>query len=140
LSEQESRRLFVYGTLRGDPGQHYVSHLLEWNASILGEATVEGRLYDLGAYPGMTLTSDGRNVRGEVYEFAPDKWSTTIAQLDGYEGCAPGDPPPHEYRRQIVQATFFDGRRVAAWAYVLNRPTDGLPEIESGDWLRRKSK
>lgn len=127
-------RLFVYGTLRRDPS-HDMFHVLARVARFLGEAEVQGRLYDLGAYPGIALTDDNRLVKGELYEIQPEHWREAIQRLDEYEGCHESDPLPHEYRRELVHARLNDGRRLSAWAYVLNRPIDGLPEISSGDYL-----
>lgn len=103
MSSKIPTRLFVYGTLRRDPA-HDMFHLLARAARFLGEAQVQGRLYDLGAYPGMTLTNDDRYVKGELYEIHPERWQETIRQLDEYEGCSEADPPPHEYRRESINA------------------------------------
>ena len=142
MNGRSSTRLFVYGTLRRDPS-HDMFHVLARSAIFLGEAEVQGRLYDLGAYPGMVVTRDGSRVRGEVYEIQSDRWSEAIEQLDKYEGCSEADPAPHEYRRELVQTELENGQRADAWAYLLNRPTKGLPEISSGDYLsvgsRRRS-
>ena len=54
-----SLNLFVYGTLRDDPA-HDMFHVLAANAELIGEATVAGRLYDLGEYPGLVLIPDIR--------------------------------------------------------------------------------
>lgn len=131
-----STQLFVYGTLRNDPS-HEMFHVLARNAKFVGEAHVEGRLYDLGEYPGMTLQSDGKSVKGELYDVRPERWADVIQQLDRYEGCADGDPEPHEYRRELVRARLSTGRAVDAWAYILNRPSRGLSEIVSGDYLSK---
>lgn len=130
---QAQHNLFVYGTLRRDT-QHQLYHMLARHASFLGEATVQGRLYDLGDYPGMVYPGDGR-VAGEIYLVAPSKWETVIRRLDEYEGCTDNDPEPHEYRRDVVKAYLVDGDEVFAWAYVLNRVPANSREIESGDYL-----
>jgi gamma-glutamylcyclotransferase (GGCT)/AIG2-like uncharacterized protein YtfP len=134
MSSGTPTRLFVYGTLRRDPS-HDMFHLLARAARFLGEAEVQGRLYDLGAYPGMTLTNDDRLVKGELYEIHSERWQETIRQLDEYEGCSEADHPPHEYRRELVDARLETGERLSAWSYVLNRPSASLPKISSGDYL-----
>ena len=126
--------LFVYGTLRRDPA-HEMFHLLARTARFVSEARVAGRLYDLGAYPGMTLSPNGRYVKGELYDVHPDHWQSVIEQLDTYEACRDTDPEPHEYRRELVRAELPSGKAVQAWAYVLNDPAQGLHEIPSGDYL-----
>jgi gamma-glutamylcyclotransferase (GGCT)/AIG2-like uncharacterized protein YtfP len=110
-------------------------HLLAKHARYLGEASVHGRLFDLGEYPGM-IPDDRKSVVGEVYEVDPRDWDTVIRRLDEYEGCGPIDPPPHEYRREIVNARLSHGGAVlTAWAYVLNRAPSETREIRSGDYI-----
>jgi gamma-glutamylcyclotransferase (GGCT)/AIG2-like uncharacterized protein YtfP len=127
--------LFIYGTLRGDL-KHDLADVLAQDASFLGEGTVRGRLFSLGSYPGMVPSErDSDVIRGELYEVPAEKWQKVVELLDAYEGCGPDDLEPHEYRRQLVEATTSSGRKVRAWAYILNRPTTGLEEIPSGDYL-----
>lgn len=108
----------------------------------VGFATVRGALYDLGTYPGLVITgNDVGRVKGEVYALEPDAAEAALALLDAYEGCAPSDPTPHEYRRVHVRLTYEDGTEGEAWTYVLNRPHSGLPRIPDGDyvaWRRRR--
>lgn len=133
--------LFVYGTLREDAG-HEMFRVLAQNASLLSDATVRGSLYSLGEYPALVADEEVRStVHGEVYQLDDRSLDRTLALLDDYEGLAPSDPEPHEYRRELVWATLPNGRRIRAWAYVFNRPVDGLARIESGDfaeWRRSR--
>ena len=127
--------LFVYGTLRGD-SKNEMFQVLARDAKFLGEGKVRGRLFSLGPYPGMALSdSDDGSVRGELYQVRPERWQQVIRELDSYEGCGPDDPEPHEYRRALVDVVTASGRKVPAWAYLLNRPTAHLEEIPSGDYL-----
>lgn len=134
MSSDCPTQLFVYGTLRRDLA-HEMFHLLARTARFVGEARVAGRLYDLGDYPGMTLSPNGRYVKGEIYDVRSDQWERVIQRLDEYENCRQDDPEPHEYRRELVHAELPSGQTVQAWAYVLNRPAQGLREIASGDYL-----
>jgi gamma-glutamylcyclotransferase (GGCT)/AIG2-like uncharacterized protein YtfP len=133
--------IFVYGTLRRALG-HEMHRVLARGAHFVGEATVRGALYDLGAYPGLVTQGDHLDcVSGEVYALAPDNAEATLALLDAYEGCANSDPEPHEYRRAIVQVRFDDGSQRDAWTYLLNRSHAGLQRIPGGDyvaWRRRE--
>src|SRR5436853_375545 len=90
-----SALLFVYGTLRQGSG-HPLARLLAAQARWLGTGTVAGRLYDLGAYPGMAEPeAAGQRLRGDVYELHdPD---ATLSILDDYEGCGPSQPRPWLY-------------------------------------------
>jgi len=133
LSENPTQ-LFVYGTLRRGAGQDS-NHPLLGSARLVGEARVAGCLYEVGIYSAMSVSADGNYVKGEVYEIPPQEWPRFIEKLDDYEGCSEGDPEPHDYRREVVEAELASGKTTNAWAYVLNRPTTGLREISSGDWL-----
>ena len=62
---READYLFVYGTLMKKAG-HPMHKTLARYATYLGEATAEGALYDLGAYPAMR-EGEG-SVRGELRE------------------------------------------------------------------------
>jgi gamma-glutamylcyclotransferase (GGCT)/AIG2-like uncharacterized protein YtfP len=131
--------LFVYGTLRDDPA-HEMFHVLARNAKFVGEATVAGRLYDLGEYPGLVLSSDGTDrVKGELYRLNEATAKNALSVLDDYEGLGATDPLPHEYRRALVTACLTDGRSITAWAYILDRPSSSLPRIMSGDFSEWRS-
>lgn len=135
MKSEDCSLIFVYGTLREDPS-HEVSHLLARNASLVGEASVRGRLFDLGSYPGMALSdTPGESVRGELYEIKRNRLQAVLHLLDEYEGCGPPSPPPHEYRREVVEVRIHTGATVKAWVYVLNGPTDDLEPIDSGDYV-----
>lgn len=127
-------RLFVYGTLRRDPS-HEMFHLLAKYGRFAGDASVSGRLFDLGEYPGMISIDDAGRVVGELYEIDEANWDRVITRLDEYEGCSAGDPQPHEYRRELVSARLAGGLVLPAWAYVLNAWPAKPREIESGDYL-----
>jgi|ERR1044071_201107 gamma-glutamylcyclotransferase (GGCT)/AIG2-like uncharacterized protein YtfP len=126
--------IFVYGTLRRDP-RHEMFHLLAKYGRYIGEASVPGRLFDLGEYPGMVWPDDSKKVLGEVYEIDPTQWEQIISRLDEYEGCGPSDPDPHEYRRELVSARLSTGEMLRAWAYILNRRPAHMREIPSGDYI-----
>jgi len=113
-------RLFVYGTLRhGEPG-----HALLRGAALLGKARTEPEftLLDLGEYP--AIVAGGRTaVAGELYEVD----DALLLELDRYE-----DVPELYLRVERVVGG------APAVIYVLRAEhTRGLPEIASGDWLRR---
>ena len=136
-----NRYLFVYGTLREDVG-HEMYHVLASHAVFVGAATVRGELYSLGEYPGLVPSQDTTDlIKGELYEIGTDALEHTLSVLDDYEGLGPGDPLPHEYRRELVPVTLDDGRHLDAWAYVVNRSLEGLGRIRSGDFAEwRKSR
>ena len=130
---KEQTYLFVYGTLRRDVG-HPLHAVLAEHATFVGCGTFQGKLYDLGAYPGAVPSENATDVvAGEVYALHdPER---VLAILDRYEGCA-DEPPPTEFRREKARITLQDGMRIEAWIYLYNWPTAGLPRIPSGDYVQ----
>lgn len=126
--------LFVYGTLRRD-ARHPMHEVLARHAVLAGEASVPGRLHDLGAHPGAVPSADGSRVRGELYalrESAP-----VLAALDAYEGYVPESVEQRLFVRAVVEATPEDGDAVPAWIYWYASAIPPGSLIASGDWLAR---
>ncbi len=118
--------LFVYGTLRRGSRNRF-ARLLESQARFVGNARMQGRLYNFGRYPGVT-PSDGPGdwVRGEVFRLAQP--ATMLAKLDAYEGPRFGRAPQRVYMPSGMQL---------AWVYLYKgTPPEGR-RIISGDWARR---
>ncbi len=115
--------LFVYGTLKRSAAG--MPHALLRGARLVSSASMSGSLYDLGEYPGVDRRSaTSRRVFGELYVL-PDQGAATLRALDRYEGA--------EFVRQRVFVTLRDGRRRAAWTYVLRkRPSKSARALLSG--------
>jgi gamma-glutamylcyclotransferase (GGCT)/AIG2-like uncharacterized protein YtfP len=128
-------RLFVYGTLRqGDRGGMY--HLLANRVRLLGTGRVRGRLFDLGAHPGLVPSPEaGSWVRGELHLLEDP--AGTLVRLDEYEGCGPRDPEPHDFARVEQDVLLDSGEWSVAWVYVYTGSTADRLEILSGDYLDR---
>jgi gamma-glutamylcyclotransferase (GGCT)/AIG2-like uncharacterized protein YtfP len=96
-AETMNRNLFVYGSLLASAG-HPMGDRLRREARLLGEATIEGRLYRISWYPGLVLGGgpDAR-VHGEVY--ALNTPAPTLKWLDAYEGLGRGPADQHDYER-----------------------------------------
>jgi gamma-glutamylcyclotransferase (GGCT)/AIG2-like uncharacterized protein YtfP len=123
----DSEFVFVYGGLmRGFDLQHHMA-----GATFVSSATAQGRLYDVGAYPGM-IEGDG-TVRGELYRFSDI--AVALEVLDEVEEYDPLDAMGSAYVR-VVRAVRLekDGSESPAWLYLYNRDVKGLPQIKSGDW------
>jgi gamma-glutamylcyclotransferase (GGCT)/AIG2-like uncharacterized protein YtfP len=114
--------LFVYGKLRKGgalpmdenfPGSVFVD-----------DARVNGKLYDLGRFPGLVIDGSVSKALGAVYEIDDE----TLKQLDEIEASA-------GYYRELHDVT-VDGRTVTGWIYLPDRKkcTDDKL-IESGDWI-----
>src|SRR5690242_7171967 len=81
--------VFIYGTLRegeiNDIGQAAARHGIA-APRLIGRASVMGRLYDFGDYPGLVQDEAAGPVRGDVYEIEDD----LVPVLDDIEGVRPG--------------------------------------------------
>jgi gamma-glutamylcyclotransferase (GGCT)/AIG2-like uncharacterized protein YtfP len=124
--------VFVYGTLRS--GFDNVGRdVLTRHGDPLAEATVPGKLYDLGSFPALVEpdSSDDR-VKGEVYELTR-KPATAIERLDRYEGARGPSPLPYERRR--ARANTPDAS-FEVWVYVwTEEPGPQAEPIPSGDYI-----
>jgi gamma-glutamylcyclotransferase (GGCT)/AIG2-like uncharacterized protein YtfP len=125
--------IFVYGTLRPGLAPPVIADVVD-ALRIVGPASVPGRLYDLGPYPGCVLV-DGEEtlVHGVLLEL-PNK--SLLAQLDDYECYAAHDAAGSLFLRTTCQATMADGQCVDAWIYVYNRRLGGARLITSGRYDR----
>lgn len=142
MHSQTLKYLFVYGSLRPGfrqihtiPGAAAIRRALRLRARYLGPATFAGQLLDLGRYPGWLPASAAASpgqVVGDLYELRDN---ALIHLLDAYEGCAPGDPQPHEYRRVQTHATLTDGRSIRAWIYEYRHSLRRGRPVVSNDWL-----
>jgi len=130
--------LFVYGTLLAGAG-HPMAARLQREARVLGPATMRGRLYSLGRYPGLVetrvalLTGEPQcRVHGEVYALnAP---AATLRWLDAYEGIVPHRPDLSPYERVKRPVRVDAGGELDAWVYLYRRSVRALPEVEGGRW------
>ena len=127
------RHVFVYGTLRRG-GANDITQLSP-AAHFVGLGSVQGTLYDLGAYPGLVLSRAMENalqnaVVGEVYAIS-DALET---QLDEIEGLAP--TPNGEYVKQKVPVDIA-GNQMLCLVYEIDPSwVNNRPVIASGNWLR----
>jgi len=117
--------LFVYGTLRSN--QPNAPRL--GGATPLGWATTDGRLVDLGDYPGL-VEGDGAVV-GELFHLP----LAALDRIDDLEGFDPLDPEGSLFLRE-ERTVHLPGRnaRLSAWTY--RWPHGGGSPIENGDWVR----
>ena len=111
--------------------------LLLQHARFVGDATMPGRLYDLGRYPGMTDAESAQDrVLGELYELRDNNvWR----MLDDYEGCGERDTPPYEFERHVRTATIDGQTAMDAAVYLIRQLPPHAARIESGDYVRDRS-
>jgi gamma-glutamylcyclotransferase (GGCT)/AIG2-like uncharacterized protein YtfP len=132
---QDAEYLFVYGTLRQE-AKNEKAYLLTKHARFMGNARFQGKLFDLGDYPGAIPSDDPQAVvYGEVYALEPSMRNTVLTILDEYEGCGPNAEVPSEFRRERTIVTLDDGKKVVAWVYLYNLTEVGAP-IPSGDYVQ----
>lgn len=128
--------VFVYGTLRR--GEVNDINRLRPAPRLLGHATLRGVLYDLGAYPGLQLSSskagDRRpppftDVAGEVYAID----AALEAVLDEIEEVFPQQSGEYLKRRCHV---LLNGQSHQVLLYeIAPDRVEGRVVIEGGDWV-----
>lgn len=124
--------LFVYGTLRKDFGNE-LHKLITRNSEFIGLADYQGKMYNIGEYPGIVASDDANSkVIGELYKLSNSL--RLIRILDEYEEFYPENIAESVFVRNAISVS-IDGTIYEAYSYLYNRPTDGLPEITSGDFL-----
>jgi len=126
--------IFVYGTLRKELVSP-MDKLLTRHCEFFAEAFMQGILYDVGGYPGVTQSvNPADKVYGELYKIqrATKLWP----RLDHYEQCSNAFLKPYEYVRKKRPVLLENGEKVQAWIYLFNWKAAGLFRIHSGDYLR----
>jgi gamma-glutamylcyclotransferase (GGCT)/AIG2-like uncharacterized protein YtfP len=131
-----THHLFVYGTLSPRHAPPEIAATVR-RLRPVGQASVRGRLYDLGEYPGAILSKTSRSViRGEVFELPGD--SQTLSSLDNYEGFEPRKPSSSLFVRRMWPVLMDDGTRLRCWVYVYNGDTRQAQPVRSGRYARRR--
>jgi len=117
-----SQLIFIYGSLRrGCVGSMSARFP---RAEFIAEANVLGRLYDLGAYPGLQLGNSDSTVSGEVYEIDDE----TLTLLDAFEASS-------NYRRAQCEIR-LGAEKKKCWTYEPDPSFYSLRKlITSGDWI-----
>ena len=118
--------IFVYGTLRRSAPMHALLR----GSPFVSDAHSQGRLWDLGAYPGVTDSRSRRDqVKGELYRLpdAEAERDALLGSLDRYEGDA--------FERAVREVVDTDGVRHSAYVYLFTGSTRGARRIASGDYL-----
>lgn len=131
--------LFVYGSLRSgfqSPAYEYISRFF----TLVGKATTNGKLIDMGSYPAGIPAADGSMITGELYRIKHEnEFSWAIGQLDDYEGVSVEPDEIQLYRRDLTMAE-CNGNRLNAWIYWYNGNVSGKQVVPSGDILEYMSK
>ena len=121
--------LFVYGTLRSQMNDP-LHRLLEMHAVFVGTGFFQGKLYDIGRYPGAIRSHRNTDrVIGEIYRFSDSQRAFQI--LDEYEG--------HRFKRKRVTIIQEDAKSIASWIYLYARSVKRHPRIPSGDYIQYRN-
>jgi gamma-glutamylcyclotransferase (GGCT)/AIG2-like uncharacterized protein YtfP len=134
-------RLFVYGSLLSRAG-HPMGARLRREARLIGKASMPGRLYSLGRYPGLVEPAAPQRpghgqghgeVHGELY--ALNTPAVTLGWLDAYEGLVPGNPTLTPYERAERRVQLAAGGSAMAWVYVYRQSVRLRAEVAGGRWI-----
>jgi len=128
MPEAPTRHVFVYGTLRRG-GRNDINRLVP-PPEYVGMGEVQGVLYHLDWYPGLTLGGEQAvTVVGEVYRITPQ----LEAVLDRIEQIVPGADSEY-FKREV--AIVVEGRAIECLVYEINpvRVKERQP-IGHGDWI-----
>jgi gamma-glutamylcyclotransferase (GGCT)/AIG2-like uncharacterized protein YtfP len=126
--------LFTYGTLSNGKAPVAVKRLMR-KLTPVGEAYVQGRLYDLGKYPGLKSSRSPRQkVHGRVFELPDDP--AVLKKLDEYEEYSEDQAAKSLFIRKRVPARLENGKQVNCWTYFYNGDVTELRRIPSGDYSK----
>lgn len=130
--------LFAYGTLMSWATSALGVDMrarLKREARSLGAATTAGRLYSLGAYPGLTEPLVATDVvHGEAIRLHAT--NVTLKWLDEYEGIAPGHERANEYARIVRPIRLANGTQIEAWLYVYLADISQARRVPGGRWTK----
>jgi gamma-glutamylcyclotransferase (GGCT)/AIG2-like uncharacterized protein YtfP len=153
--------LFAYGTLMLTTGIAAVDDAMKNAGTSLGRGWIQGRIFDLGDYPGAVPASGaaaviagaagaesgagGFSAIGDPEEEVPKVWGHLLhlkdpqalfSAIDPYEGFDPADLEGSEFVREETLVTLPGvGKRFMSQVYFYNFPVQGREPIPSGDYL-----
>ena len=131
-----TEHLFLYGTLHPSKAPEEIAGVVE-RFRRLGSASVRGRLYDLGEFPGAIIDPSSRTIiHGELVALPAD--ARILQALDRYEEFDPLDPRQSLFIRRKTKVRLANGSSREAWIYVYNRPPGDAKIVRGGDYLRSR--
>ncbi|WP_162628012.1 gamma-glutamylcyclotransferase family protein [Arcticibacterium luteifluviistationis] len=105
------------------------SAFLQKNATYVGEASVEGKLYRIDFYPGL-VKAEG-TVYGEVYKLHEPE--LVLPRLDDYEDFRPDNLDDSLYLRENVEVKMLHNqKKKTSLIYYFNKSVKYYSEITSG--------
>jgi gamma-glutamylcyclotransferase (GGCT)/AIG2-like uncharacterized protein YtfP len=122
VQQMNKHLIFIYGSLRRGSANAMSKRFPA--SKFVAEATIGGRLYDLGEYPGLVIGASNSRVIGEVYEVDDD----LLIKLDEFEAST-------KYLRRQVEIS-FDDHVETGWTYEPDSAFHSFQTlITSGDWM-----
>jgi gamma-glutamylcyclotransferase (GGCT)/AIG2-like uncharacterized protein YtfP len=129
--------LFIYGTLLPEYAPNEIADTVR-RLLYVGPASVQGRLYDLGEYPGVILDASSQTkISGHLFMLPQDQ--SVLKTLDSYEGFKPEDLNKSLFVRRWATVNLDDGRAIQSWIYVYNQDPGAAPLVSSGDYAKYKA-
>jgi pyruvate carboxylase len=126
--------LFTYGTLSTGVIPREIAPTFK-KLKYVGDGVVNGKLYDLGDFPGIVLSKSPRNkVHGHIFELPDDP--SILANLDEYEEFSAQRHASSLFIRKQIPVQIAGGTRVKCWIYVYNREVSRSDLIPSGDYAQ----
>jgi len=114
--------IFVYGKLRKGGALPLDDTFPD--SKFIGDATVRGKLFDLGRFPGLVIDGTESVVHGAVYDVSDE----TLVKLDAIESSA-------EYYRERYDV-MCNGETTNCWIYLPDPEVCTNDRvISSGDWI-----
>jgi len=109
--------LFVYGTLHPNRAPSEILDAVN-QLTLVGPATIQGTLHDLGPYPALTLTGD-QVIPGTLFALPEDP--TILVALDAYEDYRHDTPEASLFLRTRSTATLPNDSHASCWVYLYNQ-------------------
>jgi gamma-glutamylcyclotransferase (GGCT)/AIG2-like uncharacterized protein YtfP len=129
--------LFVYGTLMTSAVEAKLGKpqraRLQREGTSLGDATIKGRLHDLGRYPAL-MASTSAVAHGEVFRLANPL--SSFRWLDMYENVVPVRET-YEYERVVRPVWLASGEEIVAWVYLYKADLPLTSQVADGRWVPR---
>jgi gamma-glutamylcyclotransferase (GGCT)/AIG2-like uncharacterized protein YtfP len=128
--------LFAYGTLQPGLAPAEIASAVDKLLPI-GDASVNGVLYDLGGHPGAVLDPAAQQrIIGIVYQLPQD--ASVLAELDAYEEFNPAAPESSPYVRILHPVVRATGGTLQCWVYVWNGNPASATIIPEGNFRKHR--
>jgi gamma-glutamylcyclotransferase (GGCT)/AIG2-like uncharacterized protein YtfP len=129
--QKDNIYLFVYGSLLSSI-EHPMHILLTKDATSMGKGYFQGKLYDLGEYPGAVASSNQNDrVTGELYLLHN---KNILSTLDMYEGYDEMNVESSLFKRETVTVISENGTPQRAFIYLYNASVSDKSVICPGDY------